>query len=338
MLGILIVALMAGTSSAAWTHLKNHKQTNFLYIMYDDLRPELSIYGRKHMKTPNFERLAKRSVIFDNAYVQVAVCNPSRDSILTGLRPDTVGTYGFQHSFGPHMLLPEQLVKSKYQTAAFGKMLHWDGDSKNVWSAESWQGGWYDYQNLEWSFMKASVQPDAERNESDFRDHMIATKAIDRLRKFHGQLVPKSPTANQTDFFMVGVGFKLPHITLHVPYKHYMMYKGLQVPNMTLAELQFSSKTSPAVGYRCCGENTYRFVNEDGTKRAVETKQLGNMNEPVPLRVYNEIMTGYCAGISFLDDQLGRILDVLDELNLWDKLTIVLSSDHGMHNGEKGMW
>jgi iduronate 2-sulfatase len=64
--------------------------------MFDDLRNELSVYDREHMITPNFERLAKRSVVFDKAFVQVSVCNPSRDSLLTGLRPDTVGTYGFQ--------------------------------------------------------------------------------------------------------------------------------------------------------------------------------------------------------------------------------------------------
>jgi hypothetical protein len=69
--------------------------SNILFIMYDDLRTELSIYGRSHMITPNFERLASRSVVFDYAFCQIAVCNPSRDSMLTGLRPDTVGTYGW---------------------------------------------------------------------------------------------------------------------------------------------------------------------------------------------------------------------------------------------------
>ena len=59
--------------------------TNLILIMFDDLRPELSIYGRHHMITPNFERLAKRSVVFDNAFCQIAVCNPSRDSMLTGI-------------------------------------------------------------------------------------------------------------------------------------------------------------------------------------------------------------------------------------------------------------
>jgi len=94
---------------------------NLLYIMFDDLRPELSIYGRNHLITPNFERLAKQSVVFDNAFAQIAVCNPSRDSLLTGLRPDTIGVYGFHASFRPHLTFPTQLIKSKYNTTQMTK-------------------------------------------------------------------------------------------------------------------------------------------------------------------------------------------------------------------------
>ena len=75
------------------------------------------------MITPNFDRLAERSVIFDNAYCQVAVCNPSRDSMLTGLRPDTTGTYSFQWSFRPHMIFPTRLRRSGYNTAGYGKVM-----------------------------------------------------------------------------------------------------------------------------------------------------------------------------------------------------------------------
>jgi arylsulfatase A-like enzyme len=117
-------------------------QTNLLFIIFDDLRPELSIYGRKHMITPNFERLANRSVIFDLAYTQIAVCNPARDSLLTGLRPDTTGTYGFQNTFYPNMIIPTHLVRSGYNTAGIGKVLHWDGNDKEIWNYHSFENGW----------------------------------------------------------------------------------------------------------------------------------------------------------------------------------------------------
>ena len=87
------------------------------------------------MVTPNFDRLAAKSVIFDYAYAQIAVCNPSRDSMLTGLRPDTVGTYSFQTSFSPHAILPQRMVAGGYNTAGFGKTLHWEIRDKRMLSS-----------------------------------------------------------------------------------------------------------------------------------------------------------------------------------------------------------
>ena len=321
--------------NADWMHSKNHKQTNMLFIMYDDLRPELSIYGRKHVISPNFERLASRSIVFDNNFVQVAVCNPSRDSILTGLRPDTTGTYGFQHSFAPHNTIAHQLVKSGYSTAAYGKLAHWDGDDKSRWSNESWQGGWYEYQNLEWSFMNASVQPDAVRGEDEFRDHIMTTKAVNGLQRLAASYKETG------EHFMVAVGFKLPHVTLHIPQKYYDMYADLDMAklyNISAQELHFPVESSPPVGFTCCTEKNFRYMNANGTKRADRFFGTGNVNVPFPVDAHNELMRGYCAGVTFLDTQLGRLLDEMDRLQLWDTTTVVLSSDHGMHNGEKGIW
>ena len=84
------------------------------------------------MVTPNFERLAAKSVVFDHAYAQVAVCNPSRASILTGLRPDTLGTYAFQSGFEPHGILPQRMVAAGYNTAGIGKTLHWESPDRGI--------------------------------------------------------------------------------------------------------------------------------------------------------------------------------------------------------------
>ena len=127
----------------------NIKQTNLLFLMCDDLRPEMSNYGRSFMQTPNFERLAQKSVTFDYAFTSVAVCNPSRDSLMTGLRPDTNGNYNFQRSWSPHLAFPQQLIRSGYNTAQVGKIFHWDGNNKAVWSFDAFDNGWYDYQNKE---------------------------------------------------------------------------------------------------------------------------------------------------------------------------------------------
>lgn len=107
--------------------------------MFDDMRPELSVYGKRHMITPNFERLAKKSVVFDIALSQVAVCNPSRNSLLTGLRPDVTGGYNFQQSYFPAKLFPEHLINAGYQTAGYGKIRHWDS-SDSLWTNDQFDG------------------------------------------------------------------------------------------------------------------------------------------------------------------------------------------------------
>jgi len=334
---LLYFMLARDIVSASPVHFqRNHEQTNLIFIMFDDMRLELFNYGRKHMITPNFDRLAKKSVTFDNAHCQIAVCNPSRDSLLTGLRPDALADYNFQNTFGRHMILPQQLVASGYSTAAYGKVLHADiGGGPDVWSEGSWRKDWYEYQNHEGSLMNASVQPDRTRREDEFRDHIIMSRALTGLQ----DLERKRLTSNTN--FMLAIGFKLPHIALHVPYKYYAMYKDRdEVWNSTTAkDLQYPSETTVA-GYRCCGERLFRFINDEGQRPADPKVQvdINDINAKFPAQANKELLIGYAAAVTFLDVQLGRLLDSLDEMKLWDKVTIVLTSDHGMHLGEKGIW
>ena len=143
---------------------------NLLFLMFDDLRVDLNSMGQSHMITPNFDRLANRSVVFDHAYAQISVCNPSRDSILTGLRPDTVGTYGFQESFRPHMVFPTHMSRNGYWTSAYGKIFHWDGPSKEIWNYDQDGMKWYDYQAWEAAIMNSTTMPDKIRPIEEFRD------------------------------------------------------------------------------------------------------------------------------------------------------------------------
>jgi arylsulfatase A-like enzyme len=300
--------------------------------MFDDLRPELSIYGKYHMITPNFERLAKRSVVFDHAYAQISVCNPSRDALLTGLRPDTVGTYGFQSSYSTynnHMIIPTKLKRAGYRTVGLGKTRHWDGEDPDIWD-RAWDNKWYDYQAMEWNFMKSSVMPDKNMSEELFPDHLFATRAIQELNRLVRQESDK--------YFMLSVGFKMPHTAMHVPYKYYDMYRGRSHAfTATPEQLQFPP-TAPLVSWRCCAEHDWRYMNQEGAERANESATIQLVKQPFPQRAYKEAAWGYAALITFVDKQLGRVLDAVDELRLWDNLTIILTADHGMHNGEKGIW
>ena len=303
-------------------------QTNLLFIMFDDLRPELSIYGRKHMITPNFERLANRSVVFDNAYTHIAVCNPARDALLTGLRPDTIGTYSFQSSFRPFLTLPQQLNRMGYNTVGIGKILHWENNDRDIWSYDSWENDWYGYQNLERSIMNSSTMPDKIRPIEKFRDYEFTTKTIETMKKI----------TNERNYWMVAIGYKHPHLAIHVPYHYYNMYKGKEeMWRLTRKELRFPP-SSPEVSYRCCAEQSFFMMEEEGAKKSRTEVHLGDINFAFTDKMYDEMMLGYCAGVSFVDAQLGRLLDTMDELKLWDNTTIVLTADHGMHNGEKGIW
>ena len=308
------------------------KQTNFLLIMFDDLRPELSIYGKKGMITPNFDRLAAKSVRFDS-HCQVAVCNPSRDSLLTGLRPDTIGTYGFQTGYDSYintMIFPTKLHMSGYRTAGYGKIRHWDGPDRNIWDTQ-YDGGWYDYQGKEWNFMKSAVMPDKVRPEETFPDHVFTSKAIDQLKVMHNHPDGK--------YFMLAIGFKMPHLAMHLPYKYFDMYRNRSSmwENLTPEQLRFPEK-APPVAYRCCADTNYRYMNNEGELHANETFPLIQINDSIPIRAYKEMMWGYSAMVTFTDVQIGRLLDTIDELQLWNNLTIVLTADHGMNNGEKGIW
>lgn len=309
---------------------KEIPQTNLLFIMADDLRPELSIFGKSHMITPNFERLAKRSVVFDLCLTQVAVCNPSRDSLLTGLRPDTMGNYAFQTTYFPNPVFMQHLLSAGYKTAGYGKLRHWDGKDPSVWSHENYEGDWYTYQNWEWDHMNSTVMPDKVRDEKTFPDHVFTTKAINNLRHFHSLNQP---------FHMTALGFKMPHTALHVPFKYWDLYKNRRRVWESLEEAARTyPKTSPPVSWRCCADGSFKFMNDEGAQRFKDTEELEDMNHVVSVNMYAEMMQGYSAAITFIDKQLGRVLDVMDELDLWKNTTVILTADHGMHNGEKGLW
>jgi iduronate 2-sulfatase len=276
---------------------KKPPQTNLLFIMFDDLRPELSIYGKSNIMSPNFERLAARSVVFDHAYAQISVCNPSRDSLLTGLRPDTVGTYAFQSgykSYNDHLILPTRLRRSGYTTHGYGKIRHWDGRDGDVWD-ENFDGRWYDYQAAEWNWMNSSVMPDRNTKEELFPDYIFASEAIKGMKKL----------SKRDEYFMIAIGFKMPHLAMHMPYKYYDMYRSrVHKFDASPAELRFPP-TAPSVSYRCCADQRYKFMNDEGAQKSNRSHALQYINRTIPLTVHQEMMWGYAAMITFVDKQLG---------------------------------
>ena len=120
---------------------------------------------------------------------------------------------------------------------------------------------------------------------------------------------------------MLAIGFKLPHLALHVPYKFYEMYQGRnQSWALNDNERTFPGDTTP-LSYRCCAEQNMMYMQDEGEIRTADTEYLAGpdqINRTISSRMRNELMMGYAAGISFVDSQLGRVLDALEELSLWN--------------------
>lgn len=300
-------------------------QTNVLYIMYDDLRPLFHAYGERYMITPNFDRLATKSILFQNAYCQVAVCSPSRTSLMSGLRPDTLKGYSFDRNHYPNVGFPDHFKALNYNLAGYGKLYHNDDfpdSNQNVGYGLS-KSHWYGYQNLEESLLNSTVVPDKSKPEELFRDYLFATKAIEGLTKF---------STDQSKYFFVGVGFKLPHTRLHYPHKYYDLYRSRSKIWSTIDSkyLRFPP-TAPSPSYRCCTYIEYQYMSTPDEGQSKFTEAHGthpNLNSSLPARMFSEQMWSYCASISFLDVQLGRLMDTLDALNLWNNITIILTADH----------
>ena len=178
--------------------------------------------------------------------------------------------------------------------------------------------------------MNSTVMPDKILPEDQFRDHLYTTRFLKSVK-----------TMNQLNKpFMAAIGFKLPHIALHVPYRYYAMYKNKTLLwKLNKKELRFPL-SSPVVAHRCCADYEFTFMLQEGSIKS--DKQVyfskNNPNFGFSSTIRDELMLGYCGAITYLDYQLGRILDVMDELNLWETTTLVLTADHGMDNGEKGLW
>ena len=302
---------------------------NVLFIAVDDLRPELSVYGTPRMVTPNFDRLAGQGLVFDRAYCQQAVCAPSRNSLLTGLRPDALNIYDlgtfFRKTVPGVVTLPQHFKANGYHTESIGKIYHvyhGNRDDSLSWSVPSW-----DYRPYRDQFRKitrndtsgiegpepavgskripwyASEYPDEHQ-----LDHGVASRAIERL------------SALKDHPFFLAVGFFKPHLPFVAPKKYWDLYPKDEV------DLPTTDPPKGAPGYALTSFRELR-------------KYHGIPSEgPLPNDQAVQMIRGYRASVSFIDLQLGRLLDALEHLDLARNTIIVLWGDHGWKLGEYGLW
>lgn len=296
---------------------------NVLFIAIDDLNDWVGCLNtHPQVQTPNIDRLAKRGTLFTNAHCQAPICGPSRASLLSGLYPFTTGVYqqptgamNKDEEFFDGHLLPQYFAQNGYKTLGVGKITHgYDNDRAfQIYGPKGSAGPKpkkdfrfnYHLPDVPWTGTQTDwgAFPDTDE---EMPDHRVADWTVEQLKKEHSKP------------FFLAAGFTRPHVPFYVPEKWFDAYPldSLVLPEVRLDDLD----DVPEIG---------RAVH-DMPKYPKLAWLQENDNEQLKLAVQ-----AYLACISFVDHQVGRVLDALDASPYADNTTIVLFSDHGYHLGEK---
>ncbi len=299
------------------------ERPNVLFIGVDDLRPEMFCYGLEKMITPNLDRLAERGVKFDRAYCNIAVCGASRASLMKGLRPTPTrftSYLTYAEKDAPDVpSLPMTFKQAGYHTASNGKIYHHRDDDAKAWSRPAWHPNkssiwWALPENRALQTGKRARGPAFEEaNEPDeaYPDHMICDKTLADLRRL----------AKQDKPFFMACGFYRPHLPFVAPKKYWDLYPTEKV---TLPDNMYFPRDLPTAFNYTWGEmRSYHGIPKKG---------------PVSDETAVQLIRGYYACVSFIDAQVGRLLDQLDKLGIVENTVIVLWGDHGWQLGEHGFW
>ncbi|XP_052429877.1 iduronate 2-sulfatase [Carassius gibelio] len=313
----------------------NSKQFNILYLIADDLRPTLGCYSDPVVKSPNIDQLASVSTVFHNAYAQQAVCGPSRVSFLTSRRPDTTKLYDFNSYWrvhaGNYTTLPQYFKSNGYTTLSVGKVFH-PGIASN--HSDDYPYSWTvpPYHPPSFKYEKRKVCRD-----KDGTLHSNLLCAVDVSEMPLGTLPDIENTAEAVRLlesmkdshnpFFLAVGFYKPHIPFRIPREYLKLYP---IESMTLAPDPDVPKKLPNVAY-----NPWTDIRK---REDVQALNLSFPYGPVPKDFQLQIRQHYFAAVSYVDAQVGTILQALDDFGLAKNTIVVFSSDHGWSLGEHGEW
>jgi len=302
------------SSVASGASEKSIKKKNVLFIIVEDLKNIMGCYGNPLVKTPNIDRLAQRGVIFNRAYCQYPVCNPSRSSLLTGLRPDTTkildNSQKFDEYVGYQTTLPGLFKKNGYKTTGLGKVFHGKEESidPNIWSQQldfgpTEKGKLGETRNMTDGKVKWCSWLAAEGDDSDQPDGRLADKTVELLKD-----------KNRKKPFFIITGFHKPHDPFDAPKKYFDMYP-------------LKSLMPPVVPDNREPENSYAIGSawkQEFDKFSLQDKR--------------EFLRAYYACTTFTDAQIGKVIDALDDEDLWKDTVVLFIGDHGYTLGEHDWW
>ncbi len=310
---------------------------NVLFIAVDDLKPALGCYGDAAARTPNIDRLAARGTVFERAYCMQAVCAPSRNSLLTGLRQETLRIYDLGTNFrkrAPDVItLPQHFKQHGYQSHGIGKIFHvghGNHEDPASWSVPHFQAKSVDYAKPEnrrqvtreeaffsnspadvSKLPRGAASESADVPDDTYADGKIAGEAISRLRSFKQNGEP----------FFLAVGFVKPHLPFCAPKKYWDLHDPAKLP---VPERSTAPEGAPGFAPTNWGElRNYAGIPGDGA-----------LSE----ELQRTLIHGYYAATSYADAQIGRVLDELEKQGLGENTIVILWGDHGWHLGDHGLW
>ncbi len=301
------------------------EKLNVLFIIADDLNCDLGAYGNNIVQTPNIDRLAARGVVFENAHNQYPLCGPSRASFMTGMYTNqtkiTENNMNLRNSVPDVITLGQRFRQQGYQSVRIGKMFHYDNPSAIGTSGNDDIYSWdqtvnpYGRDKIEEHKINTLIPRRyggtlswlaTNGKDEEQTDGIGANEAIEKLDDF---------SKNGTPFFLA-VGFFRPHTPFVAPKKYFELYdrEEIKIPESSDSYL----KTLP----------------EPAAKSIRAKKVQLNLEKELA----QEIKEAYYATISFVDAQVGRVLDHLEASGLDKNTIVVFTSDHGYHMGEHGHW
>ncbi|XAL98392.1 sulfatase-like hydrolase/transferase [Phycisphaeraceae bacterium D3-23] len=323
----------------ACSHAPTPARPNILFISIDDLRPELGCYGAGHMHTPHIDALTQSGVAFDRCYVQVAVCNPSRASTLTGLRPDRLHVYTLRQHFretAPDAVtLPQHLSAHGYTSHGLGKIFHNPWQDPRSWDApHQWPDASHNHYTPEQRAFTRRVEetlPDNAWQKGNLRGPIAHDPDIPDADHFDGALTVLAQgrlqqLAQEGRPFFLAVGYTLPHLPWCPPRAWWDRYDRSALP---LADNPYPPHGAPRVALGTSYELAHYADNVE-----MPTPYAGTLPEGEARRLRH----AYYASVSFIDAQVGLLIDELDRLGLADDTIVVLWSDHGWKLGEHNAW